>query len=95
MCTKKVQTRYSICCKYLLLRFSKRSLFESGFEFCFNDVLDFGLKDFLIVFLIFKIEKSEGNFLSEGMDILISPLITTWTPNTSKEMRRGNAPKGS
>ena len=77
------------------MRFSKRSPFESGFEFCCNDVLDFGLKDFLNILLIFNTEKSEGNFLSEGIDILISPLNTTWIPNTSKEMRRGNAPKGA
>ena len=70
-------------------------MFESGFEFCYNDVLDFRLKNFLIVFLIFKTEKSDGNFLSERMGILISPLNTTWNPNTNKEMRRGNTPKGA
>ena len=43
-------------------------------------------------FLIFEKEKSEENFLSEGMEKLISPLRKTWTPNRSKKKVPGMFP---
>ena len=45
-------------------------------------------------FLVFEKEKLEENFLSEGMEKLISPLRKTWTPNRSKKRCRGCFPAG-
>ena len=56
---------YICICFWLLLRFSKRGCNE------FFWILDSSI---LVVFLIFKTEKTEENFLSEGVTILISPL---------------------
>ena len=55
----------------------------------FFDVTMFWISDsekFLIVFFIFKTEKSEEKFLSVGTDMLLPPLNKTWTPNTSTEV---------
>ena len=47
----------------------------------------------LTVILIFNNEKTEADFLSEEMDILIPPLKKSWTPNRLKKKRRGNSPE--
>ena len=56
---------YIHICFQLLLAFSKRGR---------NDNFLISDSSILVVFLIFKTEKIEENFPSEGMDILISPL---------------------
>ena len=66
-------------------------MFESGFDFLLQRHLDSRM---LIVFLIFRTDKSEENFLWEGMDILIFPLKKDMDSQLKQEKDQGEFPRG-
>ena len=68
-------------------------LFESGFEFCCNDVLDFGLN--IIVFLCSKLRNWKRTFCQRRSPLTISVLNKIWTPNSSKKWSGDASPRGN
>ena len=90
---------FALIPQFTILRNNKeRALYDSIFFLSFskgpNNMFWISDSSILFVFLIFRAEKTEDSFLSYGMDVLISLLRKTLTPNSNKKRSRGNFPKG-